>query len=840
MRIPLNNGHVDLNTHEVQVGGQKARLTPNEAQLLGYLVERPGQTIEQAELLREVFQYSEKVRSRTVVTTMQRLRGKLEVDPTQPVHLINVYGVGYRFEPLQAEGALFGREEELEEIHRRLGEGRLWLVAPGGFGKTALARVASERIGERPLWVDLSDAKSEGDLAAAIAQALGFEQLESQALGLALEHHAPSVLIFDAADEVGVVLGGLLGQWELPLPVLVTSRMPSPEEPCMNVGPLNHQDSKRLFERHAPENLDAQAIAPLLERLNGIPLALELAAARLAVYSPEELDSSVLDLASILAGGVGRHASMGAVLAWSWAHTPAAMKEALAAFSTARGGLKVALAAELAGTDGLTLLTDLLRWGWVYSQGGRVRLLDPVREFVVARADITGAKARHLRLFLGLAQDRREGLLSGGEGPFLREEWGNLQAAFSGGLAHGDPAAAELVLLLAVPMIRRMPTPEALSWFDKAVDLAQGQVLVDLLMERANLWMVRDSLAAAELDLERAQSLGCAKPGLLAYRRAKLLRHREQFEAAIEELSVALQGLKGTRALNAQTELGFCLMRAGRADEAPPILKEALARARLMDLPGPALLALGTLAALYTEQERFEEAEQAYRAALELCTKIGDRANAAPLHNNLGNLFFYTGRAEGAETEWRTTLQLSLRLGSRRGAALAETNLAQLAILQGDGELARQGLERAREGFEAVGAPSGTAFVLFSLGRLCAREEAWEEAESWFERAEPKLPGSVLWWLAVERSVALAEQGEPAAARRALAESPEPTDRSSEVALLLAGGFCTAAEARAGEDPEDLARSSIQEALVAAAPIAELPIVELAQRLKERAEELGA
>ena len=151
MRIPLNNGHVDLNTHEVQVGGQKARLTPNEAQLLGYLVERPGQTIEQAELLREVFQYSEKVRSRTVVTTMQRLRGKLEVDPTQPVHLINVYGVGYRFEPLQAEGALFGREEELEEIHRRLGEGRLWLVAPGGFGKTALARVASERIGEHPL-----------------------------------------------------------------------------------------------------------------------------------------------------------------------------------------------------------------------------------------------------------------------------------------------------------------------------------------------------------------------------------------------------------------------------------------------------------------------------------------------------------------------------------------------------------------------------------------------------------------------------------------------------------------------------------------------------------------
>lgn len=839
MRIPLNDGHVDLNTHEVQVGGQQARLTPNEAQLLGYLVERPGQTIEQSELLREVFHYSDKVRSRTVVTTMQRLRGKLELDPTEPVHLINVYGVGYRFEPLKADGALVGRVEELDEIHRRLGEARLWLVAPGGFGKSALARSASERFGESPLWVDLSDAKSEGDLAAAVAKALGLEQLESQALGLALEHHAPSILVFDAADEVGPVLAGLLAQWDLPAPVLVTSRMPGPQEPCMNVGPLTAQESRRLFERHAPENLSAQAIAPLLDRLNGIPLALELAAARLAVYSPEELDSSVLDLSSILAGGEGRHASMAAVLAWSWAHTPPAMQEALAAFSTARGGLRVAQAAELAGADGLTLLTELLKWGWVHSQDGRVRLLDPVREFVLARADITGATGRHLSLFLGLAQARREGLLSGGEGPFLRAEWGNLQAAFSSGLRQGDAGAAELVLLLAVPMIRRMPTPEALKWFDKAVDVAQGQVLVDLLMERANLWMVRDSLAAAELDLERAEYLGCAKPGLLAYRRAKLHRHREQFDAAIKELRLALLGLTGTRALNAQTELGYCLMRAGRSAEAPPILKEALARARLMDSPGPALLALGTLAALHTEQERFEEAEEAYRAALEICTRIGDNANAAPLHNNLGNLFFYTGRAQGAESEWRTTLEVSLRLGSRRGAALAETNLAQLAILDRSGEQAREGLRRAKEGFEAVGAPSGTAFVLFSLGRLCAREKAWEEAESWFERAMPQLPGSVLWWLAVERSVALAEQDQPIAARRALAESPKPMDRSSGVALLLAGGFCAAAEAREGGDPQGGARRRIEEALAAAVPIAELPIVELAQRLRERLDELS-
>ena len=841
MRIPLQSGHVDLNTHEVQVDGQQARLSPNEAQLLGYLVERPGQTVQQSELLREVFRYSDRVRSRTVVTTMQRLRGKLEVDPAQPVHLINVYGVGYRFEPLAAEGELVGRAEDLRDIHELLAEeGRLWLVAPGGFGKTTLARSVAAALGERPLWVDLSQAASEADLAGAIAKALGLEKLaDAGALGLALAHHGPSILIFDAAEQVGSLLAERLLQWPAIAPVLVTTRVPVQGEPSLNIGPLSAQDSQLLFARRAPEGLSAERVAPLLRRLNGIPLALELAAARLAVYKPEELASSLMDLTAILAGGEGRHASMDSVLAWSWAHTPPSMQRALEAFSTAKGGLRVAHAAELAGADGLTLLTELLRWGWVHSQDGRVRLLDPVREFGSAKVDSPDAGLRHLELFLALARARREGLLSGGEGPFLRAEWGNLQAAFSCGLDAGEARGAELVLLLAVPMIRRMPTPEALGWFDRAVELARGRVLMELLMDRGNLWMARDSLAAAERDLDRAQSLGPDTSGLLAYRRAMLLGHREQFPEAILELQRALRDLKGTRSLNAQTVLGFCLIRAGRAAEAPPILKEALARARLLDLPGPALLALGALAALSTQQERFEEAEKAYRAALEICADIGDEANAAPLHNNLGNLFFYTGQAEAAESEWRTTLELSQRLGTRRGAALAETNLAQLAILRGDGALARERLERAREGFEAVGAPTGTAFVCLSLGRLCAREQAWEQAEAWFQRALPELPSSTLWWCAAERAVALAEQDRPEEARAALCGA-EGNDQSSRTGLLLASGFCAAAEVRRDGDPQGSGRRSIQEVLLAAAAVRELPIAELTLRLKGRFDELEA
>ncbi len=833
MRVVLKTGSVDLNTHEVTLGERSARLSPNEARLLRYLVERPGQTIAQSELLREVFGYAEQVRSRTVITTMQRLRGKIELDPAEPVHLHTVYGVGYRFEPLQAPATLLGRESELQQIRERLALGPLWLLAPGGYGKSTLAKALAAEHGEAALWVSLEQAEGPDGLRAALALALGLEQVqELVGLELALAHRA-RFFVFDAAEGVAPELAECLEAWGLKGPVLVTSRVPAPGRQAMNLGPLGREAAQALFARRAPPHLELTPLAPLLERLQGIPLALELAAARLSVFSVEELGETLTDLRAILAGGQGRHASMAGVLAWSWQRTPQGMRDVVSGLSVARGGLRLEHAASLVEEDGLGVLQACMRWGWVERAGGRVRVLDPVRDYIAQVADLDAAERRHLRLFLAQARSRREGLLGGSEGSFLQEEWGNLQAAFLAGLARKDPMAAELVFLLAVPMIRRVPTPQALEAFDAAVALAQGEVLAELLLERANLWMGRDSLAAAERDLDRAAALGFADPGQLAYRRGKLFKNLEQYGRAIGELERAIPALHGTRALNAQTELGVCLIRSGRGEEAPPILLEALARARLKGLPGPAFLALGALASLYTEQARHEDAEGSYREALSVCEGIGDRANAAPLHNNLGNLFYYTGRARQAETEWSKTLELSAALGSRRGVALAETNLAQLAILEGQGTLARARLERARAGFQAVGAASGLAFVDLSLGRLLLREGRHAQAERCFERAEPALPASLQWWLAVERVLSWTAQGQLGAAEEVLAKVTSGGDASAQAALGLAQAMLAVAKLQGGDPPPPL-RAQVAQAIAQAHGVQEPPILELAAQLQAR------
>ena len=161
-RIWLTDGFVDLERQEVTRGGTRQRLTPTEHRLLTWLAERPGILVTQERLLSEVWGYSGQVRSRTVYTTIQRLRKKLEPDPAEAVHLVSVYGAGYRLDPapppvsittapeperstahhtLPTETTSFcGREDVLLTVAAALEE---WPVVTlrgtGGIGKTRLA-----------------------------------------------------------------------------------------------------------------------------------------------------------------------------------------------------------------------------------------------------------------------------------------------------------------------------------------------------------------------------------------------------------------------------------------------------------------------------------------------------------------------------------------------------------------------------------------------------------------------------------------------------------------------------------------------------------------------------
>jgi tetratricopeptide (TPR) repeat protein len=833
MHVPLSTGHADLDRGLAWIDGQEVRLTPNESKLLAYLVERAGHTVSGEELLTEVFGYSATVRSRTVVSTMQRLRKKVEADPANPVHLHNVYARGYRFEPCGEPEGMLGRSEELATLRRRLREGRLWLVGPGGFGKSTLAQHYAQRAGGHPLLVALTDVTSVPELLAAFARALGLERLaDVDSLVSALTERAPTLLLLDAAEGLGSELVPVLDQLERIGPTLITSRMPCAGESTMELAPLPEAAAERLFRRGLPHAIDPARFADLLARLHGIPLAIELASARLKVFSPEELGRHVDDLGILLAGGEGRHASMDGVLQWSWDRTPEVLRAGLRALLPGWLGLAVEDAVRLVGGDALTVLGDLKTWGWVRQHEDRIVLLDPVRQFLEKVVDVAPARSAHRQLFLERARVEADRILAGRATPFLRTEWVNLSAALESGLEDGDPAAAELVLHLYQALNRRLPTDVLLRMLDEAVQLATGRIRADLLLYRARVWMQRQSVDAAMLDLEEAAGLD-ATPGMWSFRRAKLYQGQQDFARAIATYRDAAAQLPPLWKQHALVELGYTQMVSGDLDAAESNLRAALAQARVRDAPHIEAIAIGTLAALYTAQDRLDEAVEAYQQALARCMEVDDRVNTARLHVLMGNLHRFEGRTDLAEHHCMEGRRIAQQLGHRVDQALVDANLAQLRIAEERFDEALRLLGTALEGFRACRLPGHVAFVCLGMGRAHAWAGRRREAERWWLRAEPDLAPSARWELAAERCIALARQGDPAGARKVLEAATAPADRLSRATFDLAGGFWRVAAMGQGSPEDDVAhRNVVLEVLAGVSDVRDPTVVHVAGRLR--------
>ncbi|MEZ4239161.1 MAG: winged helix-turn-helix domain-containing protein [Myxococcota bacterium] len=662
--VSVERGRVDLRARTL--GDQ--RLSPTEARLLGFLAARPGEVVSKEALLEQVWQMPPDASPRTVFATIERLRRKVERDPRHPRHVVTVGRDGYSFVPLPAapEAApsdLVGRDAEREQLRTWLAApgARVTLRGPGGVGKSRLAREV-----DGPVWfVPLEGAD---DVLQAVARALQVvaDPDPDRATARIARVARGGVLVLDGAERLVDAVAALVQRLDGPR-VLVTSRVALgvPGERVLTLAPLADDDAVALFLQRArlrrpgwsPDAEQAAQIRALVAALDGLPLAVEVAASWVAVLDP---DAILARLTHVLARPSGPR-TVDDALWWSWDALDRDDQDGLLAAATFRSPFPAAAAEEVLGPDGLARLDALEARSLVRADGARrFELLHLVRAFAEARAAeaparVAAARARHAAYFAEIARALLEELERGGPRA-THHAVAAVQADLEALLDAGTPEQAALAAL-------------ALGVLHKDLGPVDRWLAV---VERASARPGVPPALAVRLGLSRATALRYVGRASEAGPALEALRAAVEADAPDRRWALAL-GL-GTLALQSgDLEAARAQLEAARAGEDAFVAAAAEAE-------------LGTIA---WRGHRLGEAAGRYRAALAAFRRLGARHAEAVYLGNLGVVDLSRGRTALAREAFTEALALQRALGSVRFEVQLLTNLGILALREGDAAQAR-------------------------------------------------------------------------------------------------------------------------------------------------------
>ncbi|MBF6236139.1 AfsR/SARP family transcriptional regulator [Nocardia otitidiscaviarum] len=355
-----------------------------------------------------------------------------------------------------------GRVTERREVAERLRDGRLTtLVGPGGVGKTRLAVTAAAEVSGTVWIVDLAAAAEPDDLPRLVARTLGIREQGDISARVAEALSGPgTLLILDGCEHVVGAAARLadeaLGRCPS-LRILATSREPLgiTGELIYPVRPLDPASAAALFMERAravqPDFTTDPDVERICRLLDGLPLAIELAAVRLRSMSLATLVDRLDDRFRVLTAGSRtappRHRTLGAVVAWSWDLLTDAERAAAEQVSVFSASFTVE-AAEYVGLT-VDLLHGLVDKSLLTFGAARFRMLDTIREYGCQRLADTGrlrtARADHAACYLELAERAEPHLRGSGQLPWLTrlaEERENLDAALRFATASGDTDTA--------------------------------------------------------------------------------------------------------------------------------------------------------------------------------------------------------------------------------------------------------------------------------------------------------------------------------------------------------------------------------------------------------------
>ena len=693
-------------------------LPPKVVKTLSVLVENRGEILSKNELMERVWNDAV-VEESNLSQYLYLLRKTVGKKPDGNPYIETLRRRGYRFtanvkvrppdagdptpEP-STRTPLIGREKEIESviaILRRDDVNLVTISGVGGVGKTTLAKAVADKWDGRHqiYFVELAAINRPELVISAIASALGVKEssgtprltrlkadLESRSLLIVLDN-------FEQVAEAATVLSEVLEHAGSGVKILVTSRialricnenvftlqpLQVPEVDRSRVEDLSSCDSVKLFDERArtvnsrfeltPTNLED--VASICRRLEGLPLAIELAAARMNFMSPvavlKRLEKQLEILKSGSNGAPKRQRTIRETIAWSYDLLPDREKQIFARLGVFCGGFDLEAAESVCGDiadrssleilDSVTSLVEqnLLSARNALNGDPRVQMLEVVREFALEmqaeHGDTDQAGLAHAEYFLRLGED----------------------------------AEPQLVAARSAAWLDRLETEHdnlrgALAW-SKGRSPATGQRLAGAIWR---FWWLHGHIREACDQLEDFLDVPCADPAI----KAKMLsgatflhrlagdadRSRRYAEegASLSEVTGDLRN--GALSYN---QLGFLALDTADLAEAERMFELGLKKARdLGDIQILALLnnGLGELSRL---KEDYDRAAEYYGRALEYNREAGDRVRQTTCLINLGATALMLGDREGAGSFYRSGLEISSEMEDMNGTLYCLEGLA--------------------------------------------------------------------------------------------------------------------------------------------------------------------
>jgi len=650
-------------------------------------------------------------------------------------------------------GKLFGRDAESSALRAALKSNHVIVVTgPPGIGKSALVHGLADAV-----FCALAGAHGADDALRVVARAFSVpvaagaaDQEIAARVGRAIAGRGRPVVVLDDVDRCRDAIARALKRWTVDAPnarFVITARTRTGLGGArIDVGPLDASAGAKLFAARAEMRLDvdeAEHVRAIVDALEGVPLAIELAAARAAVLAPAEIERLLAAQLDLLDSG---ERSLRSAFALSWDELDEEEAAALAVLATFRGGFDVGAANAVIGRADnardrirtARVLEKLAERSLLRARDDRHVLTEALRAYALEQLEDRGeaddARRRHARWFASLELSAVED---------LERERLNLDDALAFAMAKNDAKLAASVLhVLGRLVLARGPLApfvENVGWVAKRLPAKDRH---ELLLQRglAEIFRGRRDDALGDLKVARrskdarVRALAASKTGLvLAFKgetRGAEAAFADAFAAAKKAGDPLTRGIVTKDRANVLAE-------RGESEEAMGLL----ARARTLlhaagDLREEGFVAMMMGMRLFDEG-RLDDARRDLSAALGVLRRAGDRRSEAWTLAMLGLVAAESGDFSDARTRLEASLAIVRTVGDEHTEGLVTSFLGHVALEQGVLRDAEQSYAHATMLLERAGDRAAEAFVIgtaaavdHELGRMGAAKDGLRRART--------------------------------------------------------------------------------------------------------------